>query len=207
VILLGCDNIFNMNCSSNPLRCFLNCFGLIFALSLSLGDSAQAVRKKRPSIEERIRKSEETRAKQMMEKTKQHLDAQKLTPEDKKILARPIRAMTPEEEASENARLEKEAQAMRTKLTPEEEAKVKEYFAKQGKDPQKVESKSETQMRGKTGGAEGVPSKRSFRTGVGKSPTEYGNSTATPGEAEKEAIEYQGKSSKKKPKAEDADQE
>jgi hypothetical protein len=48
---------------------------------------------------------------------------------------------------------------------------------------------------------------RTFKKGIEKSPTEYGNSTATPGEAEKEAIEYQGKSSKKKPKAEDADQE
>jgi hypothetical protein len=186
-----------MNCRINPLRCFLNYIGLIFALFLIPGVSAQAARKKRPSIEERIRKSEEARAKQMIEKTKQHLDAQKLTPEDKKILASPIRPMTPEEEASEDARLEKEAQAMRTKLTPDEEAKVKEYFSKQGKNPEKVESKSEKP----------VPLKRSFRTGVGKSPTEYGNSTATPGEAEKDVIEYEGKSLKKKPKAKDAAQE
>ena len=48
---------------------------------------------------------------------------------------------------------------------------------------------------------------RAFRKGIEKSPTEYGTSTATPGEAEKEAIEYQGKSSKGKPKAQDADQE
>jgi hypothetical protein len=38
-----------------------------------------------------------------------------------------------------------------------------------------------------------APPSRAFKKGVEKSPTEYGNSTATPGEAEKEAIEYEGR--------------
>ena len=37
---------------------------------------------------------------------------------------------------------------------------------------------------------------KTFGKGVDKNPTEYGNSTATPGEAEKEVIEFPGQPKK-----------
>ncbi|MBU6152807.1 MAG: hypothetical protein KGP28_00765 [Bdellovibrionales bacterium] len=107
----------------------------------------------------------------MRAKSKELLDARGLSEEKRKELERPAPPPpTPEEEAISDAEDEKEQLEAKKKASsfPVQRKNTKESY---------FDSK-----KGSAG--------RTFRKDVGKSPTEYGDSTATPGEAEKDTIEY-----------------
>ena len=188
-------------------RLFFNFFSLIISLVSTPALAAKS--KPKVSIQEEARRMRAAQIQEMQAKSKELLDARNLSPEIKKMLEAPApKRPSPEEEAIIDARDKAEMAAKRRKLTPEEEAKVKKFLNERKSNQRKSEGKLDMKKEPESAGKDKKdPVSRTFKKGIEKSPTEYGNSTATPGEAEKEAIEYQGKSSTKKPKVEDTDQE
>ncbi len=199
--------IDNMNQVLAQSRLFLNLFSLTMLLVFTPVLAAKP--KPKVSIQEEARRMRATQIQEMQAKSKELLDARNLSPEVKKMLEAPApKRPSPEEEARMDARDKAEMAAKRRKLTPEEEAKVKKFLSERKSNQRKSEGKLDLKKEPESAGKDKKePVSRTFKKGIEKSPTEYGNSTATPGEAEKEAIEYQGKSPTKKPKVQDADQE
>ncbi len=199
--------MYNMNQVFARSRLFFNFFSLIISLVSTPALAAKS--KPKVSIQEEARRMRAAQIQEMQAKSKELLDARNLSPEIKKMLEAPApKRPSPEEEAIIDARDKAEMAAKRRKLTPEEEAKVKKFLNERKSNQRKSEGKLDMKKEPESAGKDKKdPVSRTFKKGIEKSPTEYGNSTATPGEAEKEAIEYQGKSSTKKPKVEDTDQE
>jgi|GEM_PF-6518437 len=203
-ILVECVKIDNMNWLFKGFRFFINCIGLTPLMGLGgvvispvicVPNSALAESRKldvppqKFPIQDLIRKVEEDRLKKMAERTQEFKKARKLKPEQEKMLEKPIgKKLTASEQAAEDAQLNKEEELDKSKNG----VKIKG-----GKSP-KGDATSK--------GGKPAPS-RTFKKDIDKSPTEYGTSTAKPGEAEKEAIEFSGKpgaKKKAKPSSEEA---
>jgi hypothetical protein len=200
LILSEYGTIYNMSRLNNEIRFMLNSFGLILmVLAAPHSVWGEGVQKKRPSIQEQVKKLEDERIKQMQDKTRELFDARNLSAAEKEELKKPFpKPPSPEEEARQDAEVKKELEAMKTKLTPEEEAKVKDFFKNQARDDKKAKGQLDLKPQsGREKSEMGAPSQRTFRKGLGKSPAEYGTSTAVPGQADQEEIEFSGAPRKK----------
>ncbi len=203
VILEDCAMIYNMNQVFKGARFNFNAFSLILlGISFAAPASALDQKEKTLSISEQAKKMRADRILEMQTKSKELLKARNLKSEIAKELEKPAPKLpSKEEQAAIDAAEARELAAKTKKLTPEQLARVKKNLARIEEAEKKAkgikkDEKDAGKVRIKESKIEDVkqtPS-RTFRKDAGKSPTEYGDSTASPGEAEKDTIEYPKKS-------------